>query len=300
MLKRTITGFFIILVLAGFVALRQVSLYFFDVFALGILLGSVFEIYMAGKKNNKNILLPLVILYPVILGLIYILAGNIKEALLYQMFALLGCFLVCMAYELIRNAVLRKKDKIEKDQDKLNASLLNIAKDTIEVLVYPTTLLGFLFGINHFGLSLGYVAIIMVFAITMMTDVFAYFFGSLIRGPKMCPEISPKKSISGMIFGAVGGIVAAILGYVFFVHLGWFGNVFAGLTTAKQVLIFVILGVLGTFLTQFGDLVASAYKRKAGVKDFGKIFPGHGGFMDRVDGLMFTTTLVYVVFALFI
>ena len=103
-----------------------------------------------------------------------------------------------------------------------------------------------------------------------------------------------------MIFGAVGGIIAAVLGYVFFVKLGWFGNVFASLTTAKQVLIFVMCGVLGTFLTQFGDLVASAYKRKAGVKDFGKIFPGHGGFMDRVDGLMFTAALIYVVFALFV
>ena len=113
----------------------------------------------------------------------------------------------------------------------------------------------------------------------------------------MAPEISPKKSISGMIFGAIGGIVAAGLGYLFFVHLGYFGNVFCCANSCYVILAFVIMGVLGTFLTQFGDLVASAYKRKVGIKDFGSIFPGHGGFMDRVDGLMFTGTLVYIILA---
>ncbi len=299
MLKRTITGFFIILILAGFVALRQVSLYFFDILALAIIMGSVHEIVMAAKVGGKKILLPLVFAYPVILGIIYIFATNFKDALLYQVLALLGCFIILMAYELILNCVLRKAGKTETDQDKLNQSLLNTTKHTMEILLYPTTLLGVLFGLNHFGLNLGYVAIIMVFMITMTTDVFAYLFGSMLKGPKMAPEISPKKSISGMIFGALGGVIAAGLGYLFFVHLGWFGAL-AYLGTAKQILIFVICGVLGTFLTQFGDLVASAYKRKVGIKDFGKIFPGHGGFMDRVDGLMFTAALVFVVFALFI
>ena len=299
MLKRSITGFFIILAIAGFVALRQVSLYFFDVFTLAIIIGSVYEIVMAARKSGKKILLPVVFAYPLLLGIIYIFADGVKDVLLYQLLALLGCFMVLMAYELINNCVLRKQGKIEKDQDKLNQSLLVTTKDTMEVLLYPTTLLGFLFGINHFGLNVGYVAIIMVFMITMMTDVFAYLFGCMLKGPKMAPEISPKKSISGMVFGAFGGIIAAALGYLFFVHLGWFGNSLGFLTSAKQILIFIICGVLGTFLTQFGDLVASAYKRKVGVKDFGKIFPGHGGLMDRVDGFMFTAALVFVVFALF-
>ena len=87
---------------------------------------------------------------------------------------------------------------------------------------------------------------------------------------------------------------------MFFVHLGWFGNAFSGVPSANLIATFVLLGVFGTFLTQFGDLVASAFKRKVGIKDFGNIFPGHGGFMDRVDGLMFTAALVYVLFALFI
>ena len=280
--------------------LRQVSIYFFDAFALAIILASVYEVVTAGRKNGKKILLPVVFAYPIVLGLIYILSVDIKDIMLNQVLALLIVFAILIAYELINNYVLRKAGKVESDQDKLNKSLLNTTKDTFEILIYPTTLLGFLFGINHLGLYVGYVAIIMMFMITMMTDIFAYCFGCLIRGPRMAPEISPKKSIAGMVFGAVGGLVAAGLGYLFFVHLGWFGNALGCLDSAKQIIIFVILGIVGTFLTQFGDLVASAYKRKTGVKDFGKIFPGHGGFMDRVDGLMFTAALVYVVFALFI
>ena len=63
---------------------------------------------------------------------------------------------------------------------------------------------------------------------------------------------------------------------------------------------FIIIGVLGSLINQLGDLIASAYKRKNNIKDFSNIFPGHGGFMDRVDGLMFTGSLVFVVFILFL
>ena len=300
MLKRSITGFFIILATVGFIALRQVSIYFFDAFALAIILGSVYEIIMAVKVSGKRICLPIVLIYPVILAIIYVFASSILQSLLLQIVAMLVAFAFLVAFELIRNGLIRKKGETEKDEAILNASLLSITKETMQVLLYPTTLLGFLFGINHFGLSLGYVAIIVVFAITMMTDVFAYLVGSLLKGPKMAPEISPKKSISGMIGGAVGGLIAAVLGYLFFIYLGWFNSTLTNLPAVKQILIFVICGVLGTFLTQFGDLVASAYKRKVGIKDFGKIFPGHGGFMDRVDGLMFTATLVFVIFAIMI
>ena len=66
------------------------------------------------------------------------------------------------------------------------------------------------------------------------------------------------------------------------------------------ILIFSVLGILGALADTLGDLIASALKRKAGVKDYGSIFPGHGGFMDRVDGLMFTTSIIFILFALFL
>lgn len=373
MLKRTITGFFILLFTVGFIALRQVSPLFFDAFMLVIMYGSVVEMSLASKFSDKKIAQVLVFLYPAMVACIYIFSKTIQTALLLQIASALLMFALLMASELIENAIVRKQNAVkseeekelleveiseeetpvdaenlsteipvkvvnlgvenlaevvenineipkknntpeikkqeiikeknttsEKEEKERNAKLLNQTKYSLYIMLYPTTLLGFLMGVNHFGLSLGYVAIIMTFAVSMMTDVFAYLFGSLIRGAKFAPEISPKKSVAGMIFGALGGMLASGLGYLFFVHFGWLGNAFAGVSQANVIVTFVLMGVFGTFLTQFGDLVASAYKRKVGIKDFGSIFPGHGGFMDRVDGLMFTGVLVYVLFALFI
>lgn len=299
MLKRTITGFFIILFIAGFTALRQVHELFFDAFALILMYGAIVEMCLANKFINKRVEKVVLFIYPVILACIYIFSNSVALALLLQLAALLLMFAVLMTKELIRNAIVRKKENVQLDSDEVKNNILEEAKNTLQILVYPTSLIGFLMGINHFGLEIGYVGIILVFAISMFTDVFAYCFGCLIKGAKMAPEISPKKSIAGMIFGALGGMIAAGLGYLFFVHFGWLGDVFSSLHWSIPIIMFVIFGVLGTFLTQFGDLVASAFKRKVGIKDFGSIFPGHGGFMDRIDGQMFTAALIYIVFGIF-
>ena len=300
MLKRTITGLIILLVTAGFIALREVSLLFFDAFALAIIIGSIVEMCLASKFSNKKVNKLLLIIYPALLAVIFILIKDSGIVMLLILATFLLMFAMLMAKELISNSIIRKKGETIEDEKELNKSLLNETKNTLEIMVYPTTLLAFLFGINHFGLNIGYIGIIMTFAISMFTDVFAYLFGSLIRGPKMAPEISPKKSISGMIFGAIGGMLASGLSYLCFVHFGLFGSSFAHLDNHIIIIFFVVAGVIGTFLTQFGDLVASAYKRKVGIKDFGSIFPGHGGFMDRIDGLMFTGTLIYILIALFV
>ena len=298
MLKRTITGFFILLVTAGFIALREVSPYFFDAFALAIIIGSIVEIALACKFSNKKVNKILLIVYPILLTCIYIFVKDNSTIVILQVAAILLMFMLLMTKELIKNAIVRKKGETIEDPNELNKSLLNETKNTLEIMVYPTTLLAFLIGINHKGLDIGYVGIILTFAVSMFTDVFAYLFGSMIRGPKLAPEISPKKSISGMIFGVLGGVIAAGLGYLFFVYLGWFGNIFAGLENWVIIVVFVAIGFIGSFLTQFGDLVASSYKRKVGIKDFGSIFPGHGGFMDRVDGLMFVGSFIYCIFSL--
>jgi len=297
MLKRTITGFFILLATASFILLREVSLLFFDAFILLITFGAVFEMIKASKVSNKKIEKVLLCVYPVILACIFIFTSG-ELSLLLILSALLLMFVILMAKELIVNSIKRKKSEENVSIIEQNMNLLNETKHTLEIMVYPTTLLSFLFGINHFGLNVGYVGIIITFAVSMLTDVFAYLFGSMLKGPKFAPEISPKKSISGMIFGALGGMLASGLGYLFFVHMGLVGNVFSTVNTGLTIMFFIVSGVVGTFLTQFGDLVASAYKRKAQIKDFGSIFPGHGGFMDRVDGLMFTGSLVYVLLSI--
>lgn len=125
--------------------------------------------------------------------------------------------------------------------------------------------------------SLGAVAVIFVFAVVWLTDTAAYFSGRLIGGPKLAPRFSPKKTWSGAIGGTVAGVAAGLIVLVSF-----------GLSVGPVIaLIALALSVLG----QIGDLAESAMKRHFGVKDSGVLIPGHGGIMDRLDGLVVALAL---------
>lgn len=111
------------------------------------------------------------------------------------------------------------------------------------------------------------------------TDIMAYFSGFLFGKHKLCPKISPKKTIEGSIGGTLGSVILS----------GLFGYFFA-----PEVLVHcLIIGVLGGIVSQFGDLTASIFKRKMEIKDYGNLIPGHGGILDRFDSVLFTGPLVY-------
>lgn len=111
------------------------------------------------------------------------------------------------------------------------------------------------------------------------TDIMAYFSGFLFGKHKLCPKISPKKTIEGSIGGTLGSVILS----------GLFGYFFA-----PEVLVHcLIIGVLGGIVSQFGDLTASIFKRKMGIKDYGSLIPGHGGILDRFDSVLFTGPMVY-------
>jgi phosphatidate cytidylyltransferase len=106
--------------------------------------------------------------------------------------------------------------------------------------------------------------------VTWSTDIFAYFAGRSIGGPKLAPKISPNKTWAGLIGGMAGaGVVGAIAAYLFELDL-----------------LFMLAGAPMGLLAQLGDLYESRVKRRLGVKDSGSILPGHGGVLDRVDGLL--------------
>jgi phosphatidate cytidylyltransferase len=111
------------------------------------------------------------------------------------------------------------------------------------------------------------------------TDIMAYFTGYAIGKHKLCPGISPKKTIEGSIGGILGSVIlCGLFGYFFvygiFIHC-------------------IIIGALGGAVSQFGDLTASIFKRKMGIKDYGNLIPGHGGILDRFDSVLFTAPMVY-------
>jgi len=124
----------------------------------------------------------------------------------------------------------------------------------------------------------------LVFLTAFGTDIMAYFTGLAIGKHKLCPGISPKKTIEGAVGGIFGSIMfCGIFGYFFmsdfFIHC-------------------LIVGALGGVFSQFGDLTASVFKRYMGIKDYGNLIPGHGGVLDRFDSVLFTAPMVYYYIAL--
>ena len=111
------------------------------------------------------------------------------------------------------------------------------------------------------------------------SDIFAYFTGYFFGKHKMAPNLSPKKTIEG----AIGGLVASSL-------LSWlFGFIFM----REMAPVCLVLGLVGGAAGMAGDLTASAFKRKMGIKDYGNLIPGHGGIMDRFDSVIFVAPVVY-------
>lgn len=121
-----------------------------------------------------------------------------------------------------------------------------------------------------------------------LTDTFAYFTGRFLGKHKMCPSISPKKTIEGAVGGVVGGVLSCVI--LFAVFDNFFFTVHA-VSYAWVVLVSLILSLVG----MCGDLTASVIKRNFGVKDFGNILPGHGGVMDRFDSGLFVLTTLYAI-----
>ncbi len=128
------------------------------------------------------------------------------------------------------------------------------------------------------------------FIISWMSDTTAYFTGRFLGRHKLCEKISPKKTVEG----AVGGVLGSIAGL--FIYQAVLAFAFE---TAMNPWLLVILGGIGSVLSQMGDLFASVIKRENGIKDFGNIMPGHGGVLDRFDSLLLTMPFVFLFVSLF-
>ncbi|MBL8585574.1 MAG: CDP-archaeol synthase [Bradyrhizobiaceae bacterium] len=124
----------------------------------------------------------------------------------------------------------------------------------------------------------GVLALFYLFAVVWATDILALFAGRRIGGPKLAPSISPKKTWSGAIAGALGGVAAGAA-------VAAVGSNLLNLPKTN-ILAATGLALLLSVVAQGGDLFESAVKRRFGVKDSGRIIPGHGGLMDRLDGFL--------------
>jgi phosphatidate cytidylyltransferase len=137
-------------------------------------------------------------------------------------------------------------------------------------------------------LQYGNIILWLPFLTAWFTDTFAYFVGISMGRVKLCPGISPKKTVEGALGGIAGSLILTTVA-------GLIINTF-GIDIA--IIHFAITGFLCGIASEFGDLAASYIKRYTGIKDFGNLIPGHGGILDRFDSILFTAPLVYYYFIL--
>lgn len=267
MLKRTLVG-------AGIVITIFLLMWLYGWYIkVGVILAALvtqFEIIRSIK--NKGIALPEVILY-------------VYTALLfpaYYFFELPGVFAVMAAgVSALFIAGILNHEKYPQE------SIIN----GIFTMFYPQIYFVFLYMIVCMeDQTLSANLLLTMLANAMVTDTFAYFCGTLMGKHKLCPNISPKKTIEGSLAGILGGILGTLL--VMYV----LGNTGISLSAMPIVILFA---AFASVISQFGDLAASLIKRYFGVKDFGNILPGHGGLLDRLDSTLFILPIVYFFFKIY-
>lgn len=267
MINRLIFGF-----LFFFIAVAAIYLdgYYFIVFFLFLSIRSQWEILRAFKnKGFKPYFAPNLIFSALIFP-----ANHY-----FGMEGIVILFLICGSMILLGS--------IRKSPSEYADVLVSISS-----LFYPTFLwVCFLrlYVIEDNGLR--FLSLALVVIIPILTDVFALVFGIKFGKHKFAPKISPKKSIEGAIAGLFGGIAAGAL--IYFISIQF-------ITLNIPFVHFIIMGLLGSIFAQMGDWTASAIKRYTGVKDYGRLIPGHGGLMDRLDSVLMSSLPLYIYITLLI
>ena len=277
MLKRIITATVLIACMVGVFFLRELSKYVFDAFLFLVIIGAMYEISSSFKKAEIKTSTLSLGLYLLFYGVGYYLLGIDGVAIAIM----LGLVVALIYFTFAKEFGLKD----------LGA--------TVVTMLYPSVFLYFAIAINHF--TNGLLVMLLVLLVAVFTDTFAYFVGSFVKGKKLCPTISPKKTISGAIGGLAGGMIASVLVYFLFEVWNVFGveSNLLGFGADVVILVYLVLGLVGAVADEVGDLVASQLKRKSGIKDFGNIFPGHGGIMDRIDGISFVVVFIPLIIRLF-
>lgn len=168
-------------------------------------------------------------------------------------------------------------------------------------MLYCGVLSCILSAVNHISEN-SMAAVLTLFLTAMFTDSGAFIFGSLLGRyvpRKLAPTLSPHKTVIGGVGGLIGGMLGAVVAYFVFIGLANAAGtslVYGGSIPAAVV--FLLIGLVASIFMQIGDLFESAVKRECNIKDMGKLLPGHGGVLDRFDGMLFGGVIVLLAFGL--
>ena len=293
MKQRSITSFFIVLVVAIAVASKflpyDIGDYIFDLFILCITVVASFEMSHIIENCNKKLNKYLSSMYAIFNYIILILCFKILKfyyIILIELAGLIVYFLLILITESIKNNARTFKENVIVS---LNSLLVCFYPGFLFCLFLNINHIDFYAGVDYFSIAF----ILLVFAITMLSDTFAYLVGRTLKGPKLAPTISPNKTISGSIGGLIGGICGSMIVYALIYNINSWQSILSmyNLTWWH----FLIIGLVGSLVSQIGDLVESKIKRTANIKDSGNILPGHGGMLDRIDAMIFCVTFLYLI-----
>lgn len=224
---------------------------------LGISLIGMQELYKAMKVHEKGF---------EILELAGYLCAVVYYVLMYLDFEKYGMLAVMGALILLMSVYVFTYPKFEAPQ--VMAAYFG--------LLYVAVMLSFIFLTR--SMETGKILVWLIFLCSWGCDTCAYCVGVLIGKHKMAPVLSPKKSVEGAVGGVVG---AALLGVIY-------ASVFQ-----QPIWEYGLICGVGALISMVGDLAASAIKRNQGIKDYGKLIPGHGGILDRFDSVIFTAPVIY-------
>ncbi len=298
---RIVTGTLIALVYIGVLLLATyVHPIFFDVFVFLLCSGGAWEMARAlSKKFSPAILIVDMISVVVGFGAFWFAQYFFKS---YS--AGITGYFISLAVMILVTVIVTSASK---------TYVKGNAFTTIFVMLYPVAILMFSVAMNYFiNLDFSRVTgstpfrnagLCLIFVVPAFTDSFAYLVGSIFKGKKLCPSISPNKTVSGAIGGLLGGVLGAgLILLAMFLAVEYDVNI-VGLDKLTSngwtatIVNMLMLGLFGAVFDQMGDLVASFIKRRVEIKDYSNLLPGHGGVLDRVDGFMLCGVFFYMYLA---
>ena len=310
MKQRIITGATLVAILVLVLLARQLSTYIFDAFMVIIAMYACYEtsrlFAKMGVYNNKYF----AIAYPLFAYGLFVLCLNLgmrwymlilMELALIIVFVMAQWFLSLIMYKSTKNEIATRNLKLRVESFSIYKAI-----QTMYIYLYPAILMLFFVFINDISVMSDYFTtytsnalflistfgLILTFIIPIFTDTFAYLTGSLFKGRKLCPKISPNKTISGAVGGVFWGTISPVLLYLIFNAFDMYAEVFTQVGFAFWH--FIIIGFIASLVCELGDLLESYIKRKANVKDSGDILPGHGGILDRMDSHIVCAPLIFI------
>ncbi|MEG1859598.1 MAG: phosphatidate cytidylyltransferase [Christensenellaceae bacterium] len=272
MLKRILVSIPIIMIIALALFLQS---WVMVLLVVALALFSQFELVRAMSTNGKPIIKSVSYVFAAMSAVVFLLAYyNRTIAQNMPVYMIMLFVILCIAAFII--AIFSK----EYSADSVMHTIFTFIYPQLFFVMFYLLIIG---NIANYGQMFAMFA--MVFIPALLSDTLAYFFGKSFGKKKLCPTISPKKTIVGSVAGIAGGVIGALIVCLIVYLLGY---------TVGNIIIYAMVGALLAAISQIGDLSASFIKRALDIKDFGKLLPGHGGILDRIDSVIFCIPIVFI------